>query len=331
MKCRIALSALVIASAASVSSCAAISVNSLPQPGTAYSDGYDIMIQFDSTLNLPDRAKVTMNGTTVGVVTRVALSSHYVDVTARIDGDVSVPSNIHASLQQATVLGDIYVALDRPQDGQPAAAALQPSGIVPLANTTSPPQVEDTIASLSNFVSSGSIQRMQNAIVGLNHVTPQGDQARKIASQVSADLSGLSDGIDTVDQLLKGMAGTGAVLGQRIPTVQEFFSKWGMTGFDRLSVNAGYVGKLLPSIGSVYSNGYWLVPLLDSLADATGAMQRDKRTFESELPAWRQLFYDYFLREAKFPAMNITSIIGPDGRELAGNVQDVLRIIGAAP
>jgi phospholipid/cholesterol/gamma-HCH transport system substrate-binding protein len=29
--------------------------------------------------------------------------------------------------------------------------------------------------------------------------------------------------------------------------------------------------------------------------------------------------------------MNITSIVGPDGREMSGNVQDVLRIIGAAP
>jgi hypothetical protein len=37
------------------------------------------------------------------------------------------------------------------------------------------------------------------------------------------------------------------------------------------------------------------------------------------------------LPQDRYPAMNITSIVGPDGRELSGNVQDVLRIIGAAP
>lgn len=326
------LAAMSLVGAMAVSSCAALNVNSLPQPGNAYRDGYDIVVEFDSALNLPDRAKVVMDGTTVGVVTKVALASHHVDVTSRIDSRVAVPANIHGSLQQATVLGDIYVALDRPQhDDHPAAPALGANGRIPLAHTISPPQVEDTIASLANFVSSGSIQRVQNTIIGINRVTPPGDTARKISSQVAADLSDLSKNIDTVDQWLHGVADTGEVLHNRIPTFQDFFSPWGMRGFDRLTINAGYVGRLLPSVGSVYSNGYWLVPLLQSVADAIGAMQRDKRFFEAEVPAWRRLFYDYFLPQDKHPAMNITSIIGPDGRELSGNVQDVLRIIGAAP
>ena len=180
-------------------------------------------------------------------------------------------------------------------------------------------------------MSSGSIQRIQNTIVGLNHVTPQGDTARTIATQVAADLSDLSNDIDTVDQLLNGVSGTADVVHDRIPAFQDWFSPKGMQGFDRQTVAASYVGTLLPSVGSVYSNGYWLVPLLDSLANSLGAMRRDKRAFEAEVPEWRKLFYEYFLPADKYPAMNITSIIGPDGRELSGNVQDVLRIIGAAP
>ncbi|MBP2454786.1 hypothetical protein JOF57_004699 [Mycolicibacterium lutetiense] len=261
----------------------------------------------------------------------MALRSDHVDVTARIDSSVVVPGDIHASLQQATVLGDIYVALARPQPQQPAAPALSRGAKIPLAQTDSPPQVEDTIASLATFVTSGSIQRVQNTIIGLNRVTPQGDTAREIASRVSTDLSDLSNGIETVDQLLDGASGTAEVLYNRIPTFQDWYSERGMTGFDRLTTNAGYVGKLLPSVGSIYANGYWLLPLLESAADATGAMQRDKHAFEAELPAWRRLFYEDFLPQDRYPAMNITSIVGPDGRELSGNVQDVLRIIGAAP
>jgi phospholipid/cholesterol/gamma-HCH transport system substrate-binding protein len=33
----------------------------------------------------------------------------------------------------------------------------------------------------------------------------------------------------------------------------------------------------------------------------------------------------------KYPAINITSIVGPDGRELSGNVEQVLRMLGAVP
>ena len=102
-----------------------------------------------------------MDGTTVGVVTKVTIATSQVDVTSRIDRDVVVPSNIHALLQQATVLGDIYVALERGKETGSAGPPSGPGGRIPLAQTTSPPQLEDTIAHLANFIGSGSIQRAQ--------------------------------------------------------------------------------------------------------------------------------------------------------------------------
>ena len=322
---------VMIASAVTVSSCAAINVNALPQPGKTYGGGYDIVIEFDNVLNLPDRAKVVMGGTQVGIVTKVAVASRQVDVTARIDPSVAVPSNVHAALQQATVLGDIYVTLDRPTD-QAAAPALAAGATIPLKQTTSPPQLEDTIAHLANFVSSGSIQRVQNTIIGINRVTPQGEGAvRKLASQVAADLSDLSNNIDVVDQWLNGVSGTGEVLHDRLSSAQYWFSPRGMTGLDRGTQIGSYLATLFPSVGSVYTGGFWLVPLLNSLSDASGALQQSKWNFEKEWPAWHGLFTDFFLPQDKYPAINITSIVGPDGRELSGNVADVLRIIGAAP
>ena len=87
-----------------VSSCASITVNSLPQPGGNHRDGYDIVIEFANVLNLPERAKVVQDGTTIGVVTHVDLKSTRVDVTSRIDPGVVVPANARATLQQSTVL-----------------------------------------------------------------------------------------------------------------------------------------------------------------------------------------------------------------------------------
>jgi phospholipid/cholesterol/gamma-HCH transport system substrate-binding protein len=316
-----------------LSSCASLNANSLPEPGNSYSDGYDIVIEFANVLNLPDRAKVVMDGTTIGVVERVAVGKSDVDVTARIDQSIHVPSDIRAVLQQATVLGDIYVALDRPTTAAAGGGGPLPAGgRIPVAQTTSPPQLEDTLANLANFVASGSIQRIQSSIININRVTPaRAGQVREIASQVSRDLSDLSGNIATVDQWLNGVSGTADVLARRIPQLQYWFSPAGMLAFNRVTEASVAISTLLPSIGSIYTGGFWLVPLLESLGIAVGAVQKSKVAVESEYPAWRQLFTDMFLPADKYPAMNITSVVAPDGRDITGNVQEVLRILGATP
>ncbi|OJZ76357.1 mammalian cell entry protein [Mycobacterium paraffinicum] len=307
-----------------------MNVNSLPQPGKSYRGGYEITLQFENVLNLPDRAKVVMGGTEVGTVTGVKVTSRQVDVTAKIDPSVSIPSNIHAALEQATVLGDIYLSLSPPDD-QPPAPRLTPGSTIMLGQTTSPPQLEDTLAHLADFVSSGSIQRLQNTIIGVNRITPPEPALRNLASRVSADLGDLSDNIDVVDRLLNSVSETGTILHDRLSSAQYWFSPRGMRGFDRAMQTSNYLGRLFPSVGSVYTGGYWLVPFLESAVASTDALRRSKWAFEDEWPAWHKLFTDTFLPEDKYPAINITSIVGPDGRELSGNVTDVLRILGAAP
>ncbi|WP_431232962.1 MlaD family protein [Mycolicibacterium psychrotolerans] len=327
--------AAIAISAMLLTSCASMSVDSLPQLGGGDGDGYPVTIEFSSVLNLPDRAKVVQDGKTVGVVTRINLKTDHVDVESRIDNDVVIPADTRATLQQSTVLGDTYVALEDPSDTPdpaPRSAPLVPGGRIPVANTTSPPQLEDTIANLANFVGSGSIQRIQNSIVGVNKVTPaRRDELARMVSRVTVDLGDLSNNIDVVDTMLNGVSGTADVMNRHLSTYAYWFSPAGMVGFDRATQAAGYIGTVLPSIGSIYSGGYWLVPMLNSLADATGAVQQTKWNVEGEAPRWRDLFLNDFLPVDKNPAINITSIKGPDGREMVGNVQDVLRILGATP
>lgn len=315
--------------ALALTSCASLDANEIPAPGASYDDGYDVVMRFASVLNLPERAKVVLDGVTVGAVSSMALTPDSVNVTARVAHGVTIPSDIHAVLQQATVLGDIYVALERPPAGGPPAPALTAGGVVPVAQTTSPPQLEDTIASMANFVSSGSIQRAQNTIIRLNRVVPTSDEVRSLTARVQTDLSGLSRNIDRVDQLLDGVSKTAAVVDGHIPELQYWFSPTGQTGFDRTVAVANYIATVLPGFGSITLGGYWLVPLLTSLANSTGALQESKVAGEAEIPKYRHLFTDFFLPVDKYPAINITSIIGPNGRELSGNVQDVLRILGA--
>lgn len=339
LRTRLVAAAATAAAVVSVSSCAAISVDALPKPGPSYDDGYDLIMRFESVLNLPERAKVVLDGVTVGVVSHVALTDHDVDVTARMAHGVVVPSDIRAVLQQATVLGDIYVALERPtanatqppSPGTAPVSALGPGAAIPISQTTSPPQLEDTIASLANFVSSGSIQRAQNTIIRLNRVAPSSDEVRVLTGRIKTDLSALANNLDSVDQVLNGLAQTAAVANDRTPDLQYLFSPTGQRGWEHFIGVTNYVGTVLPGIGSITLGGYWLVPFLNSLADSTGALQQSKVAGETEIPKYRKIFTDMFLPTDKYPAINIQSIIGPDGRELSGNVQEVLRILGATP
>jgi phospholipid/cholesterol/gamma-HCH transport system substrate-binding protein len=331
MRRRIGQLAVVVASVVLLSSCALIDVNSLPQPGKSYRDGYDIVLAFDNVLNLPARAKVVLNGVSVGVVTDMRLTAREVDVTVRVGAGTVVPSNTRASLQQATVLGDIYVALVRPQTGDRPAPALGSGEKIPLAQTLSPPQLEDTIAGLANFVSSGSIQRIQNTVVHLNRLTPPPQEVRRLTSRVVEDLTDLSNNIGQVDQLLGGLSQTGEVLDERIPQLHYLLWPAGQLDLKRNLFPLSYVATILPAVGTIARGGWWLYPLLNSLADTFGAVQHSKIAFEEEIPKFRKLFTDFFLPQDKYPAINITSIVGPDGRELSGNVQEVLRMLGATP
>src|SRR5690625_2852497 len=173
---RISLTALFMAGVVALSSGASFDVKTLLQPSRSYRDGYDITLEFEDVLNLPDRARVELNGVAVGVVTDVTMRSRHVDVTARIDSGAAVPSNAQAALEQATVLGDIYVAIDRPGFGGPPAPVLSPGDRIPKSQTTSPPQLEDTLAGLATFLGSGSVQRAHNTVIRLNRLTPPSDE-----------------------------------------------------------------------------------------------------------------------------------------------------------
>ncbi|BBY55804.1 hypothetical protein MKOR_30550 [Mycolicibacillus koreensis] len=316
---------------ASVSACGAITVDKLPQPGHNYSGGYTVVMEFANVLNLTDRAPVVMDGTQIGVVEAVSVGTDVVEVKTRISSSARIPAEIHAVLQQSTVLGDIYVALERDPDAD-AGGTVPPEGRIPVSQTASPPQLEDTLANLAHFVASGSIQRIQSSILEINRVTPErAEQVRAIASRMSANLADLSANIDVVDQWLRGVADTAAVLTESTPKLEYWLSPEGLLAFDRTSEASVAIGTLLPSIGSIYTGGFWLTPMLNSLGLAVGQVQQSKWGIEGEYTPWRKLFTAMFLPQDKYPAMNITSVQTADGRDITGNVDEVLRILGAIP
>ena len=105
---------------------------------------------------------------------------------------------------------------------------------------------------------------------------PSSNEVRTLTARVQTDLAALSDNIDRVDELLNGVAGTADVVNGHIPELQYWFSPTGQRGFDQTVATANYIATVLPGFGSITLGGYWLVPLLKSLADSSGALQLSK-------------------------------------------------------
>lgn len=163
--------ALAVVVSASVAGCGA-SLEDLPVPGSYVSGPtYQVDIQFSSVLNLPAKAKVVLDGVDIGLLESVELTGNTAVARVNIQDAVALPSMTRAELRQGTILGEIYVALRRPADGE-GGGALQDGDMIPLERTSPADNVEDVLRGLSEVVAGGHIVDFQRSIDRFNKAFP---------------------------------------------------------------------------------------------------------------------------------------------------------------
>ncbi|MGQ4601583.1 MlaD family protein [Nocardia sp. R6R-6] len=304
--------------------------NDVPSFQSGASDGYDITLHFTSVMNLPTGAKVMMDGLRIGQVEKVDASGSDVTVTAGISADARVPSNVHAVIRQDTLLGDTYIGLDQNPSGRDTAS-LPPSGNIPIGQTTSPPQLEDTLAVLAYFVNGGSIQRVQDTMSRINAVLPAVADLRKLATIVAGDLDDLAQNTATIDRTLTAIDQLALSIDDKSATLQQVLFEDSALKYWRMTFQFvwSHVSKIVPSIGSIFEGGFWMVPMLESLA---GTAELGRGMWDTT-PATVGKVAD-FLRTAVLPfvqnpSVNIRSVESPQGDQLVGDMENLLRMLGA--
>src|SRR5437764_3626244 len=94
------------------------------------------------------RSDGTMLGVPIGVVTRVTLARNgLVDVRVQLDPGQSVPTGTKAELTRRSAIGDITMELT-PGSGE----ALPNGAVIPVRDTTTPPDPEKTIEILARVL-----------------------------------------------------------------------------------------------------------------------------------------------------------------------------------
>lgn len=194
------LVAALVAGAYLVSGCS-LDPARLPVPGAYVPIGkYSIKIEFSSVLNLPARAKVDLGGVQVGVLDRVQLVGSTAVAYVDVNNSVKLPQNTRAELRQATVLGDIYIALLPAEN--PAPSHLHDGDTIPLRNTVPADNVEDILRSVSTLVSGGSLSTLEESVANFNNAFSKDpaelDRMRQKLAGMLRDLAANQDKIDEI-------------------------------------------------------------------------------------------------------------------------------------
>src|SRR3954452_20640137 len=93
---------------------------SLPGGADLGSHPYHVLIDFSDVLDLVPQSAVKVNDVTVGKVESVKLVGWVAEVQIAVNGDVTLPANAYARIRQTSLLGEKFVSLSYPPDGEVA-------------------------------------------------------------------------------------------------------------------------------------------------------------------------------------------------------------------
>lgn len=319
----------------------------LPVPGSYVpGDKYGIKIEFSSVLNLPAKAKVDYGGVRVGVLNKVELVGNTAVAYVDISKSAALPDNTRAELRQATVLGDIYIALVPPD--KPAARPLHDGDTIPLSNTTPADNIENILRGVSSLVTGGTLTTLQDSLVSLNNAFPKDPAEQlRIRNKLTGVLSDLAANQATIDDILDNAESVTNTLHADAGVLDNLMANGpgnlnAMTGvlpnILQLLVYLQGLGRagndlLVPHTGDFIQMLSYITPLVGSIAsaDTTVPVNSDKL-----LGLVRDKLIPFFGNGG--PKFNVSEVHGPRGNppdvdpaDRADQAVSAMRTMGMLP
>lgn len=285
-----------------------------------------ITLQFDTVLTLTDGAEVMLDGVQVGRVESIGLTENSADVLVAVDSAVHVPADARAAVRQGTVLGDSFVAIDT--TGTESGKARQ-AQVIPTAQTSSPPPLENTLAVLANFVNGGAVTDAQDVLRLVNSSFPDRRDARRVASIVDIDVGSLAAHTDRIDSMIAALNDVSDAVDSRSGQIADVLSPAGMHYWRHVMPGIEQLGTVIPSVGSVFEGGYWLVPALTEVNDSIGTVRAGIEAVGSNEPAIRKFLTEKLFPFLHKPNMSVVGVSSPEGQDVLKNAEKLLRMLGA--
>lgn len=212
---KLALGAVTVVTTASLTACGAlpgITVEQIPLPSPGgLGETIELKARFDNALNLPNQAKVRLNGTDVGEVADITADNYQAVVTMNISESAKIPVGTGAELRQATPLGDVFVALDLPPT---ADQGFMTEGQTLSGETSAAATVEDLLISMTAQVDSGSIASLQTIFTELSTAISGENKYQELQGAINGFTSAISKFNANAAEVDKAMANTAKLTGQ---------------------------------------------------------------------------------------------------------------------
>ncbi len=182
-------------------------VSSLPLPGgpNLGPHPYRVVIEFSNVLDLVPYSLVKVNDVTVGKVVRVQLVSWHAQVTCMLNGDVRLPANAVAKIEQTSLLGEKFVALSAPAGGRPSGA-LRNGSVIALPRTAEDVQIEQVLSALSLLLNDGGLANIATITSELNAALHGNEgEVRDVLKQLSYAVGTLNAQRGTIIQAIRNL------------------------------------------------------------------------------------------------------------------------------
>jgi phospholipid/cholesterol/gamma-HCH transport system substrate-binding protein len=187
----------------------------LPLPGGADlgDHPYTVKAHFKDVLDLVPQSGVKVNEVPVGRVEDIQLAPDgwTAEVTMRVNGDIQLPANALAMLRQSSLLGEKYVELSAPPQGE-AQGKLANNATIPIARTNRNTEIEEVLGALSMLLNGGGVEQLQNIAQELNAALEGNEpDLRATLSNVDTLVSTLDESRDDITRAIDGvnqLAGT---------------------------------------------------------------------------------------------------------------------------
>lgn len=234
-----------------LSGCGFRGAYSLDLPGGADlgDDPYTVQIQFLDVLDLVPQAGVRVADVAVGRVEEIELSDDWTAlVTVQVNGDVELPANAVAMIQQSSLLGEKYVELAAPGNEEPQGE-LGDGALIELDRTNRNVEVEELLGALSLVLNGGGLAQLQTI-------------SRELGVALEGREEGIRDTLDSLDVLIGGLDQQREEINRALDSVNALA--------ETLAARTGTIETALDSIGPgldiVNQQRDLLVSMLDSLA-----------------------------------------------------------------
>lgn len=221
----------------------------LPGGADLGEDPYTVEVEFLDVLDLVPQSGVRVADVPVGRVEEIELADDWTArVTLTVNGDVELPANAVAMIQQSSLLGEKYVELAAP-GGEQAQGRLEDGAVIPLERTNRNVEVEELLGALSLVLNGGGLTQLQTI-------------SRELGDVLEGRESDLRDTLDQLDTLVGGLDDQRSEINRALDSVDALAAS--------LAARTGTIETALDTIGPgldvITQQRDLLVQMLDSLA-----------------------------------------------------------------